>query len=599
MRLKTIIILIIIINFVIFSSYPVIAEDNNDIIYFDQKGDIEFSTKYDTIMVTGHKNIDILKIKSHIDENNQNIILEMKVAGIIVDSEQISYNFYLMVEPDEDYPIYNVEYNNSECTGYNPYWESEEPDIKTLETSGQNTDTLKITIPLENVDYNTNFDLECEAIEKEESLITSDYYRDSCPDWFAKNPYGRLISITEPTNGSTIFKTCIIKGMTSNLIKNKQKVEVQIDSKSSTDWVLASTSNNWSTWDFNWDTQSVYHGKHTITARIYDGEDYFYDEIVVYIDQQSVLNPIYVNLPDFHIGDKYEYQRIYYYYPGMTEDETITNSYGGELLENDSIIINGTEYDTYVFKTKTEFEINDGDYYYKSTSEGTKWLRKSDLAMVKTDRKEDFSGGGDVEPFQGSQHIISIFDPPDNKYKFPLIVGDKWEVSSNVTHEITHTVDGKTEINKENYLMTYECECLRNETISLFGENFEVFIIHYNFNYNFEENDSYFFSVYDIEYYSPELGYPLKIESYNEYEEYKESIELITYRYGNKSYQPPDEKPSNQKNGFKVSVNLILFILFIIILIVIIVMVIKKRNIKKLKIKNQINDSKEEKSEIK
>ena len=77
-----------------------------------------------------------------------------------------------------------------------------------------------------------------------------------------------IVSITFPTDGTTINETVNITGTASDSDGTVQSVEVKISSDA---WATASGTTSWT---FTWDTTGYSDGSYTILARSYDGTNY-------------------------------------------------------------------------------------------------------------------------------------------------------------------------------------------------------------------------------------------------------------------------------------------------------------------------------------
>jgi len=76
------------------------------------------------------------------------------------------------------------------------------------------------------------------------------------------------VKITSPNNGKTVVGVITILGTASDEDGSIANVEIRIDNG---DWEDATGTNSWS---YDWDTETVNDGEHTIKARSWDGKDY-------------------------------------------------------------------------------------------------------------------------------------------------------------------------------------------------------------------------------------------------------------------------------------------------------------------------------------
>jgi len=475
---------LILLNLMILTISPVVGEVNYDVTHEDSEGDVQtMDDNGNFANVPGHEDIDILSITSSKVKIKQNLILEMTVVGIIQVSEEISYGFYIL---DEGEMIYSINYHNGTCTGYNIGSYSSEPDI--LVATGAGSDTLIVTVPLNKLGYITHFEFTGTSNYFRFDNDTFEMYIDQVPD--ENYPWDdgfddfdeRKITINEPINSSTVFKICEIKGITDSYEGEIEFVELQIDSISSSGWKRAATSDNWLTWTYRWDTEDVAEGEHILRARTFDGDFYYFDNITVYVDQETAIAPKTIDIPTLTVGDKFKYKMVTN--PdnsGMPEDIKVSGSMSMEITAIEMINVNGTDYNVYAFDVNGKYEVTSGLYSTKTTMSGTTWMNRPNLAIVKEEMTYEstmpsgspFGGGSE----QYSSHDIVTYEPPMNKYEFPIKVSEKWEYITKRTTKSTTTSDGETETDTYISNVTSNCECLRTDTINVPVGSFEVFLI--------------------------------------------------------------------------------------------------------------------------
>ncbi|MCK5561926.1 MAG: hypothetical protein KAJ51_15110, partial [Thermoplasmata archaeon] len=307
-------IMIMMINFFMLSLMSVTAQSDYDVSYSDPTDDVQLFTDEGEMMeVSGHADIDISVIKSSKPSIKQSIELELTVVGTIQNSEEISYMFSIM---NAEESIYMVTYQNGNCTGFSVQDEFYTPDI--LVATGAGTNTLKVLIPVKNLGYVSEYDLAATTMELEEDPEAFNSYIDNAPDesltWgdgsdgWDDDWVEPIILITEPAPGSTVYDKIHIMGVTMGPEYNISSVEVQLDSNSESGWAVASGSDAWETWSYDWETETVSDGKHIINARAFNGEEYYYDSITVYVDQISPVSPQTTNLSNLNVGDSFEYK---------------------------------------------------------------------------------------------------------------------------------------------------------------------------------------------------------------------------------------------------------------------------------------------------
>ena len=466
------------------------AGEDYDITYSDPEDDVKIYN-FDTEEVTpvsGYGDIDILEIKSSKFVLQQNLILEMRVLGEIVDSETISYEFMLL---DEGNSFYNVYYNNGTCMGINYNDMKSEGDI--LVATGQGTDTLTVTVPIKNLGAVVDYDfmgvgMETE-LDDEEFIVYTDEVPDQGAPW---DPNGngdngddweaRIIGIIQPLDGATVFGTCEIKGVSDLYEEDIQLVELQLDSASYDDWHSAKSNDDWETWSYQWDTEEFADGKYTINARGYDGDGYYYDSITVYVDRQAATAPQSTTGPKISVGDRYEY-RLKANMDGtdIPEDAVVTGSMTHEVTGEETISVQGESFEVYTIRTSGTMEMSSSEYSMTNTMTGTIWMLKSDLTIVKEKmayQSTETSGS----PFGGGQYSseeVITYSPPKNHYDFPLKVTESWEIFTTKTIESTETDNGETYSDTYTEDVTTRYECLRTDKVTVPAGTFDTFLVHY------------------------------------------------------------------------------------------------------------------------
>ncbi|WP_455392737.1 winged helix-turn-helix transcriptional regulator [[Eubacterium] cellulosolvens] len=538
---------------------PVNTNTDFDVTYEDPEGDVADGGGNP---VGGHSDIDIIEIKSYKSEDDRYLIIELKVAGKIRNSKEVEYNielegegadYYLeddIYEWGEVYYYYSITYNNGVCKGHDDdNWGTD-----LLDTSIKNSDTLIIKVPLERLAKYRTFRMWCGA----DKDVDWDY-SDSCPeDW------GYDLNFIEPMAGTTVFNNCTINGtMDTEDDIFFTPVEVQIDSLVPNDWVSAESSNNWTNWSYIWNTQNYSDGEHTVYARAIIGGYYCYDRITLYVDQRAATKPRTAEAPTYQIGDKYQWRSTD---PYMQDNDISNEKY--EVIGLETISINGTDYDTYVFKTEIIFEGFWHSNYYKSTYNRTYWLRQSDLALIQDQMYIEYLEKDGEDEFIDGEIWVAQFEYPKGYTWFPVEVGKSWE---NLIIE-----KGFNRYPGNNTMMNYssldvECfHCLHTKNITVPAGTFEVFVIAYDWDFiwhsnmgegdmpNIENESIWEDQLYygGLIYYSPELGQIIKTDGYTARNRFFNWGELVGYKYGNKSFEYEAEENffSKYEEGFSVLV---------------------------------------------
>jgi len=573
-----------------------------NITYDDPMGDV-----YDPDQnhVSDHKDIDIIQLRSHKSNDNRYLILELKVAGKIKKSSNVEYYIYLEhYVNDDEYSVsweeeyYNIECNNGVCIGVN----QKNDQTESLNANIRNSNTLVIKVPLERSKDVDSFNLYAETHEE----TKTGYYYDSCDylSWYSPYRTYEPFLITEPINGYTVSDNWSVKGIINydHLCYEEiiTSVEVQIDSESTSGWRLATPMeiDNWSTWSYQWDTKLVSDGKHMIYARAFNGKNYYFDRVTVNVSNHPLEKPKTADVPIYNIGD-------FYYYEGLGPffychiNDTIWGPYyeygyaQGELTGLETIIINGTSYNGYKREFKIEYEYWDNEYesYIKSIFKQNSWWRKNDLAMLKVEHEYlEIDKNGD---YVYDYSFTITYEYLNGNPKYPLNVGNKWK-NKIIERDIryNYTSEGKHEFDNYTHKYVIEHECMGTGIVTVPAGTFEVFIVLSYFNVSsyqlYEKNkftgdyNSYkqFQDNYIVEYYSPDLGCLVKAhQGMKEDPLPYSSFQLVSYKYGNKSFKPKFEDYSD--NLFDQDLSILIFPLISINIFLISIMYITSTEIGK------------------
>jgi hypothetical protein len=587
---------------------PVQAQSDFDVLYIDPNDDVKEFSGVGSANSTDHDDIDIVYTESKKAMIKQDIVFKIQVAGIIQVDEDFAYGLYIL---DGDSEVYVAVFTNGTCIGIN--FESSELVEDILLTTGENTDTLQITIPIKNIGIIDQYDFYAFSSEyhvtEEDFFEYLDYAPDQEDDWTDWDTWEeKFLFITEPVNGSTVYGISEISGIVYIDEFEIEYLEVQIDTSYNQGWDRADTSDNWETWNYQWDTTSVSDGMHTIRSRAFDGEGYYYDNITVYVDQTSSENPDSSGLSKLNVGDIFEYNMVSYIDPAsadIIDDASISGKMTMKVDDTKSITINGSKYDVYKVTMDGKITMDYGVYSLINKIDGYTYHRISDLAIVKEDLEmtSSMSGFGFSENFVSEE--VTVYDPPAAKFKFPLTVGEHWQTTAFVTTESSYSDSSSdssdTETDTYESSLTYICECLRTETIVVPAGIFETYLVYIAEDYDDswltedefdgrEEEDNegsvgvgYYSDSsggYSIEYYSPELGYIIKTETYDENRKIIMSVELVSY-----DHETPGSKSSSSGGafdfgqGFQISNELCIIVIIIFILTILsIILLIRRRN---------------------
>jgi len=156
------------------------------------------------------------------------------------------------------------------------------------------------------------------------------------------------VSITSPTEGTTVSGTVSISGTSNDTDGTVQSVQVKIDTGS---WIDATGTTSWS---YSWDTTTVANGSHTIYARSYDGTNY---------SNISSVTVVVSNIP-----------------PNQPPTVAITSPLNGSTVSG-TVTITGTASDD-VSVEKVEIRIDD-DSWQEATGT-TSWTYSWDTTSMAT-----------------------------------------------------------------------------------------------------------------------------------------------------------------------------------------------------------------------
>lgn len=523
-------VLVLFLGAMLFSGFA-FAQDF-DLSYSDPEGDVE---DWDGIIYSeGFEYIDILEISSSENILGTQLILDMTVSGVITDSEYINYIFFLM---DGEEWIYIITYNNGVCTGMDMSGES--TDI--LQASGEGTDTLEVRVQMSNLPEISEFDFWGEASENNEATeqYLFDRVPDSGPGWYDDYfPYDMPVMIIEPKPGATVSGTKTITGVTDPYYE-MVSVEIQFDSESEQGWILTTTNDNWETWSYEWQSTTLPDGEHTLFARGYNGTEYYLDSITVYVDQSNAISPPTANVPTLKLGHELRYEmdmtELMEEYPLEGMEMEMSMEMTMKVKNKETIEVNGTQYEAYVIDMTMSMSIImmfEGESYSETmTSEGTQWLRESDLATIKAITETSYSSFG----MTSSSKTTITYDPPMDDYNFPISIAEKWTSTCTVTIEDIYTYNGESDSGTDSYEATIEYQALHVEDVTVSAGTFETFVIWFMepSEDSMGGTGTPFFSSspgYTLNYYSPNIGFPVKTEYYNLNRELYMSMDLVSYR---------------------------------------------------------------------
>jgi hypothetical protein len=535
-----------------------------DISYSDVGGDVVDSETGQSYP-TGYEHIDILQIDSTEFTTilDSQLVLEMIVSGVVTNSEEITYSFFLL---DGDDPVYIITYSNNIATGVN----MEDGSMDILQASGTGTNTLEVSVQLSAVPEISNYDFGAATLHVIES---QDRYLVDAAGSSNINPGGindllnsgqMPVTITDPRFGATVSGSRMVKGITHSDF-DMESVEIQMDSKSEGNWIMTGTSDDWGNWSYELDTTTLTEGKHRLHARAFNGSEYFEDTIELYVDQENADSPEIAKLPKIFVGDSFHY-RISADIPSLGGSISYTSSgwmnMSVERIED--IFSQGNEYET--FKIRIEgISISDfDDTTSVSVQSGSDWIRTSDLASVKSEllTTTTVTQGEDTSTITST--VTLEFDPPIDKYDFPISIGKSWDKSGTIHYTYVDDNDSMD----ETFTGPFEFEALHIEDVTVGAGSFETFVL-WNQDFYSSENSI----ECQLDYYSPDLGFPVKTEMYDSHRNIYYTAELVFY-------EKMEEEETDSGGIFGMGESGLPWLIIMIVLIVVIlvtIVVIKRR----------------------
>jgi hypothetical protein len=529
-----------------------------DLSYSDVGGDVvdsETGQKYPS----GYEHIDILQIISSELTTilDSQLIFQMTVVGAITNSDDITYTFFILEGND---PVYYITYSNNIATGVN----MADGSMDILQASGTGTDTLEVSVQLSDVGEVNSYDFggaTLHVLDGDERYLVdaagnSNINTGGIDDLLG---YGEMpITIRDPRSGATVSGTRKIMGVT-NLEFEMESVEVQMDSKADGNWILATTFDSWGNWSYELDTTSLTDGKHRLHARAYNGSEYFFDTIEIYVNQENANSPESTGLPVISVGDSFHY-RISADIPSLGGSISYTSSGTMNLTVEriEDIISQGNEYNTFKIQiegvTISEFE----DATSVSIQSGYDWLSTSDLTSIKSQILTTTTVTDGEDTFTTSSTIAVEYDPPMDKYDFPISIGSTWEERGT----IYYSYDDGTDTMDETIEGPFEFEALHVEDVTVSAGTFETFVIWSRDFYSGEDSIEC-----QLEYHSPDLGFPVLSEMYDSQRNIYYTAELV-------SYEKVKEEDSETEGLFGMDNSNLPWIFIIIILIAIVLIVV-------------------------
>ncbi len=227
--------------------------------------------------------------------------------------------------------------------------------------------------------------------------------------------------------------------------------------------------------------------------------------------------------PSYSIGDSWEYS---------VDDKRLmmTRSLTKSVVREATVEVSGNDYDCYVIELEGSGESSEMGITVKFTVEGEIYLQKSDLTIVemKLEETEETEFGGETT-YMITEKTNSTYDPPLNELNFPISDGKVWTVNTTETVKQKTVFDGIEPPETEETNEIFREYNVRIENVTVPAGTFEAFLINYT--------DTNGYSEY---YYSSDVGYFVKIITYDGYGLIETEEELVNYTYAGSPPAPLD-----------------------------------------------------------
>jgi hypothetical protein len=256
--------------------------------------------------------------------------------------------------------------------------------------------------------------------------------------------------------------------------------------------------------------------------------------------------------PTLHVGDSWTYDLLMYQMGMEFTGEMITEMEGQTSSHGHTVFILSLDGSGTV-------ESSEGSGTFDMW--GHEHMRTSDLADVELNMslRIDMTVG-EVE-ITTWVYTEQVYDPPNNRWDFPIAVGDEWTSVSEVTETFTMRTLQFDETTEDTYTthLNYTCEGL--ETLNVPAGSFSS----YKIKEEMEEGHGYW-------YLSPDVGLIVKMESYNESQELTMSYELKSYSYtpGNGNGNGGNGDGGADEGVIGLLMDNLLWIIIIVVIIVVI-----------------------------
>lgn len=486
---------------------------------YDPQGDVgQAKSGEKPTYVTGRQDVDVVRLKSEFVETpsplDDDVDLSMTVLGSIQNTNAQYRYVFLIVTNTGDYAI-------SYQAGTGLVVDIESGQTLPIKDDSVSGDTLTVTVTLNSLGSPSSFEkISGIAIQ---TVSDTERYGDIAPD--------KLLLITAPSHLSTLrgdpnFKIQGEIRESGDGIPDGTTVSVEIKQGSTVIPGTATVVGN--EWEYPWDTSGVTNGEYKIKASISDsGEGVtFEDEITVTVDQNTAGYRSFSQKPSPYIGDYLEYEAVG---DASVSGATIAAPIDTMIVEVQAFeqkTVDSSLYNSYRTYIESSGSISIGtiiDYNYEA--ERTTWRENENFAIVEENTVATTEGTAMDET---TVDATTTYDPPLETHNyFQVTVGwhNKWTTTNDAHYTSTTTQEGQTTQNPpSDETIKVAGECLYFQSgLSVLEDTYDVYVIKNN-----QEGQAF----YAIEYYSKELGAPVRIDTYDSNRNLILSLELSEYTPG-------------------------------------------------------------------
>lgn len=477
---------ILLMSLFFFAVEPVSAAPDYELTKYDPRSDVMRVRTGGDFKFDGHSNVEINKLTSTFIDNPifDQVKVTMTVEGTITDD--LDYKYAFIINSDSETYIFG--YRDGLAVGFKLGSDDTLPATSAKEDGGK---TLAITFNVDAIGNPSSvFDFTAAAL-----FSVGDYerYVDLAPD--------KLIIFTEPSDDSTVYGDLTIKGVIRESVDGQPGNSISL-SVDGTDLPVSGTSS----WSATLDTTTLSDGEdHTLRVEV-DGTEYS-DQITIKVDQSPTLYKGFDKDPEIHVGDSYHYELL-----GEASisgvDLSLSNEMDTEVLALETL--DGTE----VYKVHSHTygeQVIGPDIEYENTVDKTSWKDKDEFGSLK-----DFTVA--VTKVTGSEETTTettttYSTPLESHNEFSVKVGfqdNMWNFNTVAdSTSQTSTAGGSPQANPSySDQVNIKGECLYYlPSINIHGNNFEkIYLIR-----TYYENPG----VSIVEYYSPEMGVPVRIDTFD------------------------------------------------------------------------------------